>query len=133
MILRFLWPAILWTIIVLVLTLIPGRNLPDVRFFQFDKLVHIFIFAVMMLLTCYGLKKISEVKNRPVAPVRVAMIYSIIFGIGIEVIQQFVPGRSFSLADVLANCIGVALAYLIFNSVFKKRKLDTVSGDQPKT
>lgn len=128
MILRFLWPAILWSIIVLVLTLIPGENLPEVGIFQIDKLVHIFIFGMMMVLTSFGLKKLAGISGRPDYPGRVSAIYTLSFGIGVEVLQIFVPGRNFSLADVVANCIGVGLGYFIFSVGAKNKKRDASEG-----
>ena len=117
---RYSWPALLWSLIILVLTLMPGRNLPKVDFFQVDKLVHFFLFGVLMVLSSYALKRAKALTGRPSKPTLIACIYSTIFGIMIEVLQLFVPGRSFSLADVLANSIGVGLGYLVFVLLKKK-------------
>lgn len=115
MYLRYTWPCITWSLIVLILTLIPGKAIPDVRVFQIDKLVHFFIFGMLMVLSSYGLKKLSVIRGRPAHPIFIAALYSLSFGLMIEVLQQFVPGRNFSMADVLANGIGVAIGYFIFS------------------
>lgn len=120
---RYLWPAFAWAIITLVLTLMPGKDLPDVHFFQVDKVAHFFIFGVLMILTSWGLKKTTGMHGAPVHPLLTAALLSIGFGILIEFLQRFVPGRSFSIADMLANSIGVGLGYLIFR-LLKKRKLE---------
>lgn len=119
---RYLWPAFVWAIITLVLTLIPGKDLPDVHFFQVDKFAHFFIFSVLMLLTGWGLTKTTVIKGTPVHPLLTAALLSIAFGILIEFLQRFVPGRSFSIADMLANSVGVGLGYVIFR-LLKGRKL----------
>jgi VanZ family protein len=105
-----------------VLTLIPGEDLPDVDFFQIDKVVHFFIFGVLMILSSYALKKTADIKGAPTNPLLRAALFSIGFGITIEFLQLFVPGRSFSVLDMLANSIGVGLGYLIF-MLLKKRNL----------
>jgi VanZ family protein len=115
---RYLWPSIVWSITVVILTLIPGEELPNVPVVGIDKLVHVFIFALMMTLTAFGLHKSSlrqSLKNRAL----ISFAYSFIFGIIIELIQPFVPGRSFSYFDIVANMIGVAIGYLGY--VFLRR------------
>ncbi len=48
-----------------------------------------------------------------------AMILGIIYGMADEIHQSFVPGRTASIADVLANCIGLVLAQVILASPLK--------------
>lgn len=116
---KYLWPAITWSIIVLVLTLIPGEELPNVPVFGIDKIVHVGIFGLLMLLSAAGLYKSSQL-NSIRKPGLLALIYSVSFGVIIELIQPFVPGRSFSYFDILANTIGVALGYMTY--VLLRRK-----------
>jgi VanZ family protein len=120
MMLRYLWPAMLWSVVVLVLTLIPGEVVPDVDIVNIDKVVHFFIFGVLMIATAYGLLKTAAVKGYPAKPVLIATLYSISFGIAIEFIQRFVPGRSFSVFDMIANTIGVGIGYLVVMFVRKR-------------
>jgi VanZ family protein len=122
MLIRYSWPAVAWSLVILILTLIPGRNIPNVGFFQIDKVVHFFIFGVLMILSSYGLTKVVDAKGNPVNPLLLTGLFSVGFGIMIEFLQLFVPGRSFSAADMLANSIGVGLGFLIF-MLLKKWKL----------
>jgi len=105
--------------VILVLTLIPGEAVPEVDIVNFDKLVHFFIFGVLMITTSYGLLKVSMVKNFPGKPILIAAIYSVAFGVCIEFIQRLIPGRSFSLYDMIANTIGVVIGYLLFQFLKK--------------
>lgn len=120
MITRYTWPAIVWSLVILIATLIPGKTIPKVGFFQIDKVVHFFIFGVLMFLSCYALKKTYEYTGRPLRYIRIALIYSLALGVIIELIQQYVPGRGPSVADVVANSIGVALGYGIFRLLQKR-------------
>ncbi|SKC82372.1 VanZ family protein [Ohtaekwangia koreensis] len=120
MLIRYTWPALVWSFIILVVTLIPGKTLPKVGFFQIDKVVHFFIFGTLMLLSSYALKKTCDYTGRPAKVLLITTLYSTAFGIMIEFLQQFVPGRGPSIADVVANTIGVGLGYLAFR-FFEKR------------
>jgi VanZ family protein len=122
MLIRYSLPAVLWSLVILILTLLPGRNIPNVGFFQIDKIVHFFIFGVLMILSSYGLTKVVDTKGNPANPLLLTGLFSVGFGIVIEILQLFVPGRSFSAADMLANSIGVGLGFLIF-MLLKKWKL----------
>ena len=122
MVLRYSWPAVLWSLVILVLTLIPGNALPDVGFFQIDKVVHFFIFGLLMILSSFGITKTREVKGAPANPILITSLYSITFSIMIEILQKFIPGRNFSVADIIANVIGVGLGYLVF-FLLKKRNI----------
>jgi VanZ family protein len=102
------------------LTLMPGSAVPDVDIVNIDKLVHFFIFGLQMVLTCYALSKHHVLTGRPTKPLFWAFVLSIIFGCMIELIQPYVPGRSFSIVDMIANAIGVVLGYVLFRYLVRK-------------
>jgi len=114
MVFRFLWPSVLWSIFIFVLSLLPGEELPAVDIFQIDKLVHFFFFSVLMILTSYGIYKTSYFPKDSRHPAVIGCAYSLTLGILIEIGQLYVPGRSFSYADMLANSIGAGIGYLFF-------------------
>lgn len=117
---KYLWPAILWSLVILFITLTPGDKLPEVGIFQVDKLVHFFVFGLLMFLSSYGLFRVFQERNFTTNGVTVAAVYSIGLGLLVEVLQLFVPNRSFSVADVIANTIGAGIGYLVFR--YYKRK-----------
>jgi VanZ family protein len=118
---KFWLPAILWSITILILTLIPGDTLPDVPIFGIDKLVHFFIFGVLMIVSSYGIVRTSNTKGTLSKLLVITSLYSISFGIMVEILQRFVPGRSFSIPDMVANSIGVGLGYLIFKFMVRRK------------
>ncbi len=65
-----------------------------------DKFVHI----IMYFFVAYSFKNL-KVKNYA--------LISILYGILIEIIQFFIPYRSFSFGDIIANSIGVGI-FLVF-------------------
>jgi VanZ family protein len=120
MLLKYLWPSIVWSLVILVITLTPGERLPEVGFFQVDKLVHFIVFGLLVFLTLYGSSKAVALKQGSINPILISLVYSIGLGILVEILQLFVPGRSFSLVDILANTIGTILGYYAFR--YAKRK-----------
>lgn len=117
MLLKSYYPASAWAIIILVLTLIPGKAIPEVNIIGIDKVVHFIIFGIQMFLTLLPQRHSGPISNRTMV---LSVVGCISFGIMIELLQHFVPGRSTSIYDVIANTIGVALGYLLF-LVFRKK------------
>src|SRR5688572_7925769 len=99
----YLWPAVAWSLIILIITLLPGETLPEVGIFQIDKVVHFFVFAILMFLTAFGLKRGVGAENVSISIVLWAAVYSLVLGVLVEIFQIFVPNRSFSLVDIVAN------------------------------
>ena len=52
-----------------------------------------------------------------------------LLGIGLEYVQNFVPGRLFSVADMIANSIGVILG-ISFGLYLKPKRLVQVLGEK---
>ncbi len=78
-----------------------------------DKIVHALVFGLLAFLLLKSLHKFSFANGR-----------IILFGVGLVVIllgvmdewvQSFVPGRTASLMDVLADGVGVALVLMMRN------------------
>lgn len=120
-------PGIAWFFIVGILTLMPGKDVPDVgwlNFPDFDKIVHIVLFGGLTLLFCLPYLKtgISFRKKRTIF-IRISLLM-ILWGFIIELIQKFfVTGRSFEWLDLLADSVGVFLAFWISSKLIKSHKL----------
>ena len=92
--------GVLWASLLLVayLSLMPydGNLLDDQR----DKLAHLMVYATLTVLAYLAYQ-------------RVAMLWLVaallVYSVGLEVGQYFVPGRFLSLADVVANTLGLLL------------------------
>ena len=96
--LLLLWIAS--TLMVIWLSLIPGIELPC-NFLNADKFYHMLAYLWLSALPFFAF-------SRPGGALTGAL--SMIFlGIGLEFVQAHVPGRSFSVPDMAANCLGVML------------------------
>lgn len=114
-------PTIIWSLIILALTTTPGSNVPRIQIEGLDKIVHFILFGVLMYLLVRGLAKQKEISSSPGNPYILSFIICFSFGIIIEFIQLYVPGRSYSGYDILANSAGILTAFLIFYFIAPKQ------------
>ena len=99
-------PAVAWAAVLLVATSIPNPNVPDVR--NGDKVVHALLYGVLAWLVVRALKPDARTPRA----LLVAFAALLAFGWADEWHQQYIPGRSQSAADWLADGTGAALAIL---------------------
>jgi VanZ family protein len=122
----FHWPGIAWIAGILVLTWIPGSLIPEIPsfldLFKPDKLVHLFLFAVLVPLLLRGLDKQWITGNGYRLAVPVALNIGILVGGITELLQAttLITGRQCSVYDFIANVAGCFLGWGIF--VLWKRK-----------
>jgi hypothetical protein len=115
-------PGIAWFFVVLILVCTPGKDLPKVgAWFEqidFDKFIHIGIFALLAFLFMYPFFKSSYSKKQQWYYCIKIAIATCIWGITTELLQKyFVSGRSFDLMDWAADSLG-GLAALIFCKIY---------------
>lgn len=117
------WPVLmfLWAAVIMVVSVIPGADLPSLSIWEPDKVMHVFVYAVLTFLTFKwfkGYSSLHSLNKKAFISVTVCILYGFI----IELIQLILPTRSFDLLDELANSIGCLLSLtgiLVFSS---KRK-----------
>jgi len=85
-----------------------------------DKVLHAFAYTVLALSWFYAIKKAHD--NTRVKIVIAISIF--IFGIIIEVLQEWLAqGRMMDFKDVIANTIGILVAFSIFKYLLRGYKL----------
>lgn len=104
--------TIIWLLIILVVSVIPSKGLESNL--PLDKVVHFIIYGIAVVF----LLKVFRVSM----PLRKAFWLSVLsasaYGLVIEFIQSFLPWRSFSLGDGMANFAGA----LVFGIVYTIRE-----------
>jgi VanZ family protein len=123
---RYFWPAYLWGIIVLVLTGMPGNDVPSLppfwNAFHPDKIAHVGLFGMLVFLLAAG----SYFKGGKISVKKSLITLYAIIGIAlggiIELLQKWVfIGRSCELGDFIADIIGVILAIIFYYILFEKK------------
>ena len=74
---------------------------------SWDKANHFVAFMVLYILLSLGYRHIGLV-------LKVAILF--VFALQIEIVQYFIPGREFSLLDVVADMIGVCIGWVVMIS-----------------
>lgn len=115
-----MWPifiSIIWAVsagVVIFCSLVPRVEFP-VDFWQADKFYHLIAYCWLSILPLVGYSE------RKIA--LKASLSMIILGILLEIGQLYVPGRTFSVADISMNTLGVILG--IFGGDYLRRYLLT--------
>ncbi len=106
---------ILWTVLMLLLTLLPGESLPSAKLFSYDKIGHFGMFGGWtFFLGLYFIVYREKVNIN----LFLLMMAGILFGAAIEGLQYLMPlGRTASWGDILANSLGCLAAYLMLHPV----------------
>ncbi|MBK8499037.1 MAG: VanZ family protein [Flavobacteriales bacterium] len=104
--------ALLWALLILVLCLMPGKALPSWQWadlFNVDKLVHLALFAVLLLLLARGLVN-GGLSNRNA--LLASLVVAVSYGGLLELLQTLPAlGRRGDLNDLLANTAGAVVAW----------------------
>ena len=104
-----------WFFVVMVLTFLPGKNLPGNSFLEriyFDKWVHVGMFGLMVILFIrpYAFSPLpTALKMQHFFRIAITVA---LWGLATEFIQEYlIDGRSFDILDFVADSIGCSLAY----------------------
>ena len=108
----FAWmPSILWALTIMVLSVIPYNLAPPLKIDHLDKICHFFEYSVLVFLVMWGMARagmLSGVKRGVFA-----LILSSGYGIVIEILQYFVPGRQASVMDAASNLAGAVFGLFL--------------------
>lgn len=100
-------PALAWAVLIFILSSIPGDSYPEVRIFQFDKLVHFLLYLPLGV----GLARMAgppPAATRSAArSVAVPVVLGSLYGASDELHQLLVPNRSCTLADFVVDILAV--------------------------
>ncbi|TXH50215.1 MAG: VanZ family protein [Cellvibrionales bacterium] len=103
------WQTVFWLLwlAATAVMLLPASNLPSVNIW--DKAEHAATFAVLMVLAWFAYQYRFSVQK--------LATWLVCYGIVIECIQHFVPTRSFSVLDMVADSMGVAVIFLFLRRI----------------
>ena len=104
------------------LSLLPAKEFPQVSLFEgADKIIHIFLYLGLSVLSCWSLH--AEIKHKWYFRV---ILFAISWGIMMEIFQGSMHmDRSFEYFDILSNSVGALTGVSIFMVVAQlKKKID---------
>jgi len=126
--LKNFWPVFLWSIIILILSGIPGNIFPKVdnlwNWLRPDKIIHIFLYGVFFYLLLNSTAKQLNTAFLGVKHILILLTVGIIFAALTEILQaKIFINRDGSLYDFIANMIGVLAGLTIYLVTSKKKHI----------
>jgi VanZ family protein len=120
--LRMITPLLFVVISLTFLLLLPGNDLEASSWwetYKIDKLVHIVTFSILSLSTSITLSKLRVLIDTNYRLMTLILVVCTIFGTILDFLQQELRvGRSAELLDIVADCVGVLLGFVIFRTVY---------------
>ena len=110
--------AALWALIILVVSVIPGEDLPSLSIWEPDKVMHAFVYGVLTALIYIAHSQNAVFIKKLIFQ---AILLCILYGFFIELIQLVLPTRKFDILDALANTVGCFIAGAIILLISGKR------------
>lgn len=118
------WLAVLWNVVVVILSLVPSSDLPDLELDLIphaDKIVHFVMYVLLTFLYLQQNQKEGTGKSK-IMWLILTVLYAFFTGFFLELIQNsFLIGRNFDIFDVLANTAGILVA-VVFYKMFHHLK-----------
>lgn len=128
---RYYLPAIIWTVVMLLLTLLPARDIPNTFLSgipYFDKMVHAGIFGLFVILWYVGSfgahRAKGETKGYHAMTLLARVILAaVLLGLFIEIVQKewTTIHRDFEWFDWVADILGAFVGGAIAREIFRKR------------
>ena len=90
----------------------PGAGLPSLGpfgLFGLDKWLHALGYAALAGALAVALAAHDRFRTRLVRIVALAVLLTVGYGVGIEIVQATIPERSFSVGDIVADVVGAGV------------------------
>jgi VanZ family protein len=123
-------PALLWAILIFVLSSVPRLPHPIVEFEFSDKIYHVVEFFILGYLLARAGVNLST-PDKEGRAIYVAVLLGIIWGGIDEIHQAFVAGRDSSFLDGMADAIGVVIAGILFWWKVRRKRRPECLAEEP--
>jgi glycopeptide antibiotics resistance protein len=112
---------VIWTVIILFLSLTPGNEIPHFNWeiVPFDVIVHLAVYAVLSHSMLVGFNKQRDFPYLRKKASIIVIAITTVLGLLLEVMQIAVEGRFFDVKDIIANTIGVLFGVLAFKIIYR--------------
>jgi len=116
---KYYWKSVVWAGLILFASAISGNELDKVKIIDipyFDKVVHLVLYFVFTLLLFAAQIKLYATTKLKLSTKLINIFLPFFYSLIMEILQRFVfEARSFELADLLANSLGILLCWLLYS------------------
>lgn len=120
--LRFVLPSVLWTILVIVLSVSSSQKLigDGFVFEGADKIAHFIMYTFLTLFWTTALKRQNKSVKLRAKAFLIALIGGFLLSLILEIIQEyFIISRFFESLDLIANAFGCIFGVLLFKLIYR--------------
>lgn len=117
---RYCWEAIACALFILILSILPGPEIPDVKIRYFDKFVHFSTYAFLCFFTVRGFIRQTRFPSLKCFACSYAFIFCVIYGGILELVQHyFISDRIGDWLDFITNTAGAFVISLALAIKYK--------------
>ena len=96
--------------------------MPKIGIPNLDKVVHFTFYSVAAILGCFFIRERASARISLIQSVLIMGLFTIIYGIIIEVLQHWLPGtRDGNEYDAIANTIGTFIGIFVVLGIFSAK------------
>ena len=119
--------TISFALFILIVSILPTSDHEELGSVPYrDKLAHIFLYAILAFVASGEVKRSDRERKPPMSSYLVMVLYTLFYGIFIEMVQLLLSYRSFEVMDILANSIGifggVAMFFIFYHNRVAENK-----------
>ena len=122
---KYYLPAVIWAVLIMIVSSIPDVSTSAVGFTWIDKIAHFCEYFILGFLTAYA---VSGFSRKTWSIFLISVLMTAVYGVLDEFHQLFVPGRFMEGWDMVADFLGSILAVTLFVR-FLQRKARASSRD----
>ncbi|OUW38516.1 MAG: hypothetical protein CBD44_00555 [Flavobacteriaceae bacterium TMED184] len=105
--------ALIFLILITIGSSIPGDNMPTLKLFNFDKILHLIEYFIL------GYLLVNVLMDKTDYPRILTLFLGFMFCVSDEIYQFTVFGRFPSTFDVFADMLGLILSIIVFQNINK--------------
>ena len=109
---KYTFPALLWMALIFVSSSIPSEAFPEVSFWGWAKLIHLFYYCVLCFLVQRALYHQRKFPGLSRHSYLIGIVVATLYGATDEFHQMFTPGRHALVSDVLIDACGACIFLL---------------------
>ncbi|GBE28406.1 vanZ like family protein [bacterium BMS3Bbin03] len=106
-------PAILYAGVIFALSSMKNLHIPDIGISWSDKIAHFMEYSIFSFFMVRAFYYGSSPENRK-RNLWIAILLSLLYAASDEFHQIYVPGRTASVSDWMADSVGITLGYFLF-------------------